>query len=79
MIIETFMERVWPQSTNTDPATFKLTLTAKGGQKELEVLRRHIFSLGLRPENDKKPATCGHEDRSWFINGKPCPKCGADK
>ena len=19
---------------------------------------------------------CGHEDRSWFKKGEPCPKCG---
>ena len=19
---------------------------------------------------------CGHEDRTWFHKGKPCPKCG---
>jgi len=22
------------------------------------------------------PEPCGHEDRSWFKKGEPCPKCG---
>ena len=30
----------------------------------------------LTPAAPDSEGRCGHEDRSWFKKGEPCPKCG---
>ncbi|HDY66218.1 MAG TPA: hypothetical protein ENH85_00350 [Candidatus Scalindua sp.] len=35
------------------------------------------IKYALQPLNPHGQAEeCGHEDRSWFEKGQPCPKCG---
>uniref|UniRef100_A0A6M3LH29 Uncharacterized protein n=1 Tax=viral metagenome TaxID=1070528 RepID=A0A6M3LH29_9ZZZZ len=39
---------------------------------------RYVRWLEAKLESLEKPEPepCGHEDRSWFKKGEPCPKCG---